>query len=93
MTDTTSATALSRLPVPPGEDDDQAMLPQSGNGPAAQRGVFRVAPLDRETTWSLIGRIAARYRLDAAAVLGCWQWGNHRPRQRNCVTPVEDRHV
>ncbi|MFJ5220571.1 DNA-binding protein [Streptomyces sp. NPDC088354] len=42
--------------------------------------MFRVAPLAGETTWSLIGRVAARYGLDAGALLGCWQWGNHRPR-------------
>ncbi|MFF7680950.1 DNA-binding protein [Actinacidiphila glaucinigra] len=56
------------------------MPPRSGGGPAARRGVFRVAPLAGETTWSLIGRIATRYGLDVGALLGCWQWGNHRPR-------------
>ncbi|MFD3456995.1 DNA-binding protein [Streptomyces sp. NPDC058691] len=42
--------------------------------------MFRVAPLAGETTWSLISRVAACYALDPAAVLGYWQWGNHRPR-------------
>jgi hypothetical protein len=47
---------------------------------AAREGVLRIAPLSRETTWSLIGRIATAYGLEPNAVLSCWQWRSHRPR-------------
>ncbi|MCC9312320.1 DNA-binding protein [Kitasatospora sp. RB6PN24] len=42
--------------------------------------VFRVSPIARETTFSLVGRVAARYGLDDTAVLTQWQWRGHRPR-------------
>ncbi|GAA1934145.1 DNA-binding protein [Streptantibioticus ferralitis] len=41
---------------------------------------MRIAPLSGETTWSLIGRIAAVYGLEVKSLLSCWQWRNHRPR-------------
>ena len=45
-------------------------------------GVFRVAPVGGETTWSFMGRVAGGYGLDADAVAGHWRWLNHRPRHR-----------
>ncbi|WP_398864389.1 DNA-binding protein [Streptomyces pakalii] len=46
----------------------------------AAGGVFRVAPLSRETTSSLICRIAGRYGLEATALRSCWKWRSHQPR-------------
>ncbi|WP_257136647.1 hypothetical protein [Streptomyces sp. f150] len=43
-------------------------------------GFLRTAPLNRETTWSLICRIAGRYGLEAAALRSCWKWRSHQPR-------------
>lgn len=43
-------------------------------------GVFRVAPLSGETTWSFVSRVAGCYGLDADALAGRWRWVNHRPR-------------
>ncbi|WP_316745456.1 TniQ family protein [Streptomyces sp. MK7] len=42
--------------------------------------VLRVAPLNGETTWSYLRRLAAGYGMDSAALLGWWQQTNHRPR-------------
>jgi hypothetical protein len=47
---------------------------------AGRTRVFRVAPLERETAWSLLQRTAASYGMDAGGLLGQWLWGNHRPR-------------
>lgn len=46
----------------------------------ARAGVLRVAPMAGETTWSLLQRTAAAYGVQADALLGHWQWRNHRPR-------------
>ncbi|MGW1997455.1 DNA-binding protein [Embleya sp. NPDC001921] len=45
-------------------------------------GVFRVAPVGGETTWSFMGRVAGCYGLEADALAGHWRWLNHRPRHR-----------
>jgi hypothetical protein len=50
--------------------------PVDGGGHA---GVFRIAPLGGETTFSLICRIASRYGLDPRALRSCWQWRNTPP--------------
>ncbi|MEU4864087.1 DNA-binding protein [Kitasatospora aureofaciens] len=39
-----------------------------------------MSPFTRETTYSLVGRVAARYGLNEAALLTHWQWRGHRPR-------------
>ncbi|MGW7448536.1 DNA-binding protein [Kitasatospora sp. NPDC054795] len=39
-----------------------------------------MSPLPGETTFSLLGRLAARYGLDEGALLTCWQWRGQRPR-------------
>lgn len=36
--------------------------------------------MPRETTSSLIYRIASRYGLKAKALRSCWRWRNHRPK-------------
>ncbi|MFH7599800.1 hypothetical protein WDV06_32580 [Streptomyces racemochromogenes] len=54
--------------------------------------VFRVAPLNRETTWSLMCRIAARYGQEPGWLLGNWQWTNHQPRDPG-GTPRADAEV
>lgn len=46
----------------------------------ARAGVLRVAPMAGETTWSLLQRTATAYGMDSNALLGHWQWRNHRPR-------------
>ncbi|MFI9771667.1 DNA-binding protein [Streptomyces sp. NPDC052415] len=43
-------------------------------------GLLRTAPLQGETTSSLIGRIASRYGLEAKALRSCWHWRNYQPR-------------
>ncbi|GGU24955.1 DNA-binding protein [Streptomyces daghestanicus] len=43
-------------------------------------GLLRTAPLNRETTSSLICRIASRYGLEATALRSCWKWRSHKPR-------------
>ncbi|MCX4417279.1 DNA-binding protein [[Kitasatospora] papulosa] len=43
-------------------------------------GLLRTAPLSRETTSSLICRIAGRYGLEATALRSCWKWRSHQPR-------------
>ncbi|MYV70236.1 DNA-binding protein [Streptomyces sp. SID2131] len=43
-------------------------------------GPLRTAPLQGETTSSLICRIASRYGLDAKALRSCWYWHNHQPK-------------
>jgi len=45
-----------------------------------QVGVLRIAPLQGETTWSLLGRVAARYGISAADLRTSWEWRNHPPR-------------
>jgi hypothetical protein len=40
---------------------------------------LRIAPLRRETTSSLICRIASRYGLEAKALRACWKWRNYPP--------------
>jgi len=42
-------------------------------------GLLRTAPLPRETTSSLICRIASRYGLEAKALRSCWHWRNYPP--------------
>ncbi|MPY43972.1 DNA-binding protein [Streptomyces phyllanthi] len=42
-------------------------------------GIFRVAPFPRETTASLMGRVAHRYGLRAKDLRSCWQWRNYPP--------------
>ncbi|MFK0222968.1 DNA-binding protein [Streptomyces vinaceus] len=55
----------------------QAVIHGAGRVPAP---VFRVPPLARETTWSLMCRTAARYGQEPGWILGHWQWKNHQPR-------------
>ncbi|MEU6709670.1 TniQ family protein [Streptomyces wuyuanensis] len=43
-------------------------------------GLLRTAPLQGETTSSLMCRIASRYGLEAKALRSWWQWRNHQPR-------------
>ncbi|MGP3637663.1 hypothetical protein ACTU45_30715 [Streptomyces sp. 24-1644] len=43
-------------------------------------GLLRTAPLQGETTSSLICRIASRYGMEAKALRSCWQWRNYPPR-------------
>jgi hypothetical protein len=45
-----------------------------------QIGALRIAPLPAETTWSLLGRVAARYGMSATDLRTSWQWRNHPPR-------------
>ncbi|WP_369185840.1 DNA-binding protein [Streptomyces sp. Y1] len=47
--------------------------------------LFRVSPIIGETTSSLVGRVAAHYGLDDAALLASWQWRDHRPRHEGGV--------
>lgn len=42
--------------------------------------LLRIAPLQGETTSSLICRIASRYGLEAKALRSCWHWRNHQPK-------------
>jgi hypothetical protein len=42
-------------------------------------GLLRTAPLQGETTSSLIYRIASRYGLEAKALRSCWHWRNYQP--------------
>ncbi|MGW3956972.1 DNA-binding protein [Streptomyces sp. NPDC004752] len=42
-------------------------------------GLLRTAPLQGETTSSLICRIASRYGMEAKALRSCWQWRNYPP--------------
>ncbi|MGW5283447.1 DNA-binding protein [Streptomyces collinus] len=42
-------------------------------------GLLRTAPLQGETTSSLICRIASRYGLEAKALRSCWHWRNYPP--------------
>ncbi|MFE4823989.1 DNA-binding protein [Streptomyces sp. NPDC056704] len=42
-------------------------------------GLLRTAPLQGETTSSLICRIASRYGLEAKVLRSCWQWRNYQP--------------
>ena len=41
--------------------------------------LLRTAPLQGETTSSLICRIAGRYGMEAKALRSCWQWRNYPP--------------
>lgn len=43
-------------------------------------GLLRIAPLQEETTSSLICRIATGYGLEATALRSAWHWPNHQPR-------------
>ncbi|MEV7445644.1 DNA-binding protein [Streptomyces sp. NPDC091204] len=43
-------------------------------------GLLRTAPLQGETTSSLICRIASGYGLEAKALRSCWHWRNHQPK-------------
>jgi hypothetical protein len=43
-------------------------------------GALRVAPLAGETAWSLLGRVAARYRMDVHDLRSCWEWRSQPPR-------------
>ncbi|PSM39087.1 DNA-binding protein [Streptomyces dioscori] len=42
-------------------------------------GLLRTAPLPRETTSSLICRIANRYGMEAKVLRSCWKWRNYPP--------------
>ncbi|MEW2077123.1 MULTISPECIES: hypothetical protein [unclassified Streptomyces] len=42
-------------------------------------GLLRTAPLQGETTSSLICRIASRYGMEAKALRSSWKWRNYRP--------------
>ncbi|MFG2638085.1 DNA-binding protein [Streptomyces sp. NPDC048362] len=42
-------------------------------------GLLRTAPLQGETTSSLISRIAGRYGMEAKVLRSCWQWRNYPP--------------
>ncbi|MGW2683606.1 DNA-binding protein [Streptomyces sp. NPDC001414] len=42
-------------------------------------GLLRTAPLQRETTSSLICRIASSYEMEAKVLRACWQWRNYPP--------------
>ncbi|MFB0620880.1 DNA-binding protein [Streptomyces sp. AGS-58] len=42
-------------------------------------GLLRTAPLQRETTSSLICRIASRYGMEAKVLRSCWHWRNYPP--------------
>ncbi|WP_353850171.1 transposase [Streptomyces phaeoluteigriseus] len=42
-------------------------------------GLLRTAPLQGETTSSLIGRIASRYGIEAKVLRSCWHWRNYQP--------------
>ncbi|NJP80870.1 DNA-binding protein [Streptomyces sp. AA8] len=55
------------------------MTIQTGTSERAGAGVFRVAPLARETTSSLMGRIAHRYGLSTKGLRPYWQWRNSPP--------------
>ncbi|MER7707721.1 DNA-binding protein [Kitasatospora sp. NPDC097605] len=46
-------------------------------------GIFCMPPLAGETAFSLLGRVAARYGLDEAALLTHWQWRGHRLRHES----------
>lgn len=45
-----------------------------------QAGALRIAPLPGETTWSLLGRVAARYGMSATDLRTSWEWRNNPPR-------------
>ncbi|MGW2184253.1 DNA-binding protein [Streptomyces sp. NPDC001732] len=42
-------------------------------------GLLRTAPLQGETTSSLICRIAGRYGMEAKVLRACWKWRNYPP--------------
>ncbi|MEU2058588.1 hypothetical protein [Streptomyces bungoensis] len=42
-------------------------------------GLLRIAPLQGETTSSLIRRIASRYGMEAKVLRACWKWRNYPP--------------
>jgi hypothetical protein len=42
-------------------------------------GLLRIAPLQGETTSSLICRIASLYGMEAKVLRACWQWRNYPP--------------
>jgi hypothetical protein len=52
-------------------------------------GVFRIAPLGRETTSSLICRIAHRYGLQEGALRPYWQWRNAPPPRAGGGGPAD----
>jgi len=41
--------------------------------------LLRTAPLRRETTSSLICRVASHYGMEAKALRSCWHWRNYQP--------------
>ncbi|MFE2218094.1 DNA-binding protein [Streptomyces canus] len=41
--------------------------------------LLRTAPLQAETTSSLIFRVASRYGMESKALRSCWQWRNYPP--------------
>lgn len=59
--------------------DKEALVAYEGEG-VMRAGVLRVAPLAGETTWSLLCRVAARYRMDVSDLRTCWEWRNQPPR-------------
>jgi hypothetical protein len=42
-------------------------------------GAFRIAPFSKETTSSLICRVAGRYGMEAKVLRSSWQWRNYPP--------------
>ena len=46
-------------------------------------GLLRTAPLQGETTSSLICRIAGRYGLEEKAMRSEWHWLNYQPRHED----------
>ncbi|MGV9901658.1 DNA-binding protein [Streptomyces sp. NPDC003388] len=42
-------------------------------------GLLRIAPLQEETTSSLLCRIASRYGMEAKVLRACWKWRNYPP--------------
>ena len=45
--------------------------------------VLRVTPVQGETTWSFLHRVAAGYRLQVTDLTTWWQWANPMPRRRD----------
>ncbi|WP_326809678.1 TniQ family protein [Streptomyces scopuliridis] len=56
-------------------------------------GVLRVAPLAQETVFSLLGRVADRYAMDAGELRACWQWRNHSPHIPGGAGPRPDAEI
>ncbi|MBT2407693.1 MULTISPECIES: TniQ family protein [unclassified Streptomyces] len=55
--------------------------------------VLRVAPLAQETVFSLLGRIAGGYAIDAGELRSWWQWRNQAPRTPGAAGPRPDAEI